>query len=104
MPTDPKPPARVQNPKLLREIHAAYKLSGCAHCGNRRWVEVHHIKSRAQGGDDSWENCVGLCGERGGCRAHKLVHDRVWSLWLDREGLWLDGVRDMVKLKQLGVR
>ena len=33
----------------------------CRACGFREGVDVHHIKMRSAGGDDSTANCAALC-------------------------------------------
>jgi hypothetical protein len=40
-------------------------------CGNRRWIEVHHVKPRSLGGGDFPSNLVTLCSAH-----HRLAHQR----------------------------
>ena len=58
--------------KMKTELYNRAKES-CEICG--RWVEfaqfhVHHIKTRGAGGDDSLDNCQGLC-----FKCHRAIHD-----------------------------
>jgi 5-methylcytosine-specific restriction endonuclease McrA len=41
----------------------------CQNCGSRSNLEVHHKEFRSQGGDDSENNLITLCG-----RCHALIH------------------------------
>lgn len=99
---DWKTPPPDREPSLLREIHEAWQPFGCSICGHRpapgapsgAQIEVHHLLSRAQGGDDSWENTLGLCGELCPQKCHwrvttnrlsiDFVVDVGWC-WTDRE-------------------
>lgn len=58
-------PKRIVNKKLLKEMRLPY----CELCGNSFNTEVHHIVSRAAGGDDVRENLVCLC-----FRCHTIAH------------------------------
>lgn len=40
-------------------------------CENRRWLDVHHVLERSQGGGNDLENLVTLCAPH-----HKMEHDR----------------------------
>lgn len=88
---DPKPEAPHKDPELLKQIHEAWNAFGCALCGYRpssaaqagARIEVHHIVSRAQGGEDSWDNTVGLCGELAPQKCHwRVTTNRVSLAWL----------------------
>lgn len=58
MNADPKPLARERNPDVFKRLHA---IGGdCLACGSSR-VELHHILSRARGGDDIEANLIFLC-------------------------------------------
>jgi hypothetical protein len=39
-------------------------------CENRRWIEGHHLRHWAQGGETSLDNLVQLCSHH-----HRLVHE-----------------------------
>ena len=39
-------------------------------CRNHRWIDIHHLKPRAEGGDHSLENLILLC------EPHHLAHHR----------------------------
>lgn len=38
-------------------------------CGSSRWIHLHHIKPRAEGGEDSLKNIISLCSAH-----HRMVH------------------------------
>lgn len=64
---------KVASPKQWQEIIAA-KIGPCRACrdtrGNGAWhryVEFHHVVSRADGGDDVADNIVPLCRECHAC-------------------------------------
>lgn len=107
---DQKPRPRVKNVELLRRIHEAYQLLGCSFCGRRASiyalggtkVEVHHIIPRSRGGDDSWENTVGLCGPLAGCKMHALVEDHRYEIRRINDAVWLCGPDMMHRLVQAG--
>ncbi len=44
-------------------------------CRRRRYLEVHHIRPRAQGGSNRLENLVTLCSA-----CHRLWHERGWDM------------------------
>ncbi len=68
MTADPKPRRRVQATVAERKRLRAEKLTGgCRVCTDRP-SELHHVVSRAQGGDDTADNLVPLC-----ARCHLLV-------------------------------
>lgn len=88
---DLKPEGRHKDPELLREAHEAWQPFGCAICGwsataaslGHAQVEVHHIISRGQGGDDTWDNLVGLCNEFAPQRCHwRVTTNRVVLAWV----------------------
>ena len=64
---DFKPELRRRDPDLLRILHL--ERGECALCGEVEF-ELHHVLSRAQGGDDVRENIVKLCAERHGEITH----------------------------------
>jgi 5-methylcytosine-specific restriction endonuclease McrA len=41
----------------------------CQGCGSLRGLEVHHIRSRSQSGDDSEDNLITLCAD-----CHRAIH------------------------------
>ena len=51
-------------------------------CTNRQWLHIHHIKSKALGGEDTIENLTTLCSNH-----HDLVHQL--SLPIEGEVTWL---------------
>ena len=60
------PPAR-RRAVLVRDGHRC-RMPGCA---GTRFLEVHHLISRAQGGDNSLGNLVTLCS-----RCHRALHEQ----------------------------
>jgi hypothetical protein len=55
---DWKPAKRVKNPKVMKSLHVRGVI--CVLCGNP--ASLHHVYPKGQGGDDVFENLVGLCG------------------------------------------
>ena len=73
MTADPKPRRRVRATVAERRRLRTEKLTGvCRVCGDRP-SELHHVVSRAQGGDDTADNLVPLCV---GCHVLVTVMDR----------------------------
>jgi hypothetical protein len=60
-------PPRVRREVLARDQHRCQAPG----CGRTRFLEVHHIVSRKQGGRNKAENLVTLCGS-----CHRLYHER----------------------------
>jgi hypothetical protein len=50
-------------------------------CGNRLYLEAHHIVHWADGGDTSLQNAVACCSFH-----HRYVHDYGWSIELHADG------------------
>lgn len=71
--TDPKPPARVRDPHLLRRLHRIWRE--CALCGTgRRPLSLHHVSKHPR--DDVQANLVMLCGSgTTGCHGRVEHHD-----------------------------
>jgi hypothetical protein len=66
---------RTISPALQRALRAR---DGCCQfpgCTNHRFVDAHHIKHWARGGDTSLDNLVLLCGHH-----HRLVHEGGFTL------------------------
>lgn len=58
---DPRPPKREKaSRKGWEAIHAQFEYAVCTHCALRP-IELHHVVSRSQGGDDVVENLCPLC-------------------------------------------
>lgn len=57
-------------------------LPGGKRCANERWLEIHHIRPRSEGGSDEISNLTTLCSEH-----HDLVHQL--SLPLEGQVSWL---------------
>jgi 5-methylcytosine-specific restriction endonuclease McrA len=60
-------PPRVRREVLARDQHRCQALG----CGRARFLEVHHIKPRNQGGSNKSENLMTLC-----AACHRLWHER----------------------------
>jgi hypothetical protein len=60
-------PPRVRREVLARDQHRCQAPG----CGRTRFLEVHHIVSRKQGGTNKADNLVTLCGS-----CHRLWHER----------------------------
>ena len=60
-------PPRVRREVLARDQHRCQAPG----CGRTRFLEVHHIVSRQQGGSNRAENLTTLCGS-----CHRLWHER----------------------------
>ncbi len=59
--------ARTKDKKAIDD-----KQHICEYCGKRGWTNMHHIKSKGSGGNDTKENLIELCGE-----CHRKVHDGI---------------------------
>jgi len=60
-------PPRVRREVLARDRHHC-RRKGCSHT---RFLEIHHIVPRAEGGNNNPENLVTLCSA-----CHKLLHEK----------------------------
>ncbi len=60
-------PPRVRREVLARDKHQCQAPG----CGRTRFLEVHHIRARQQGGSNQAENLVTLCAS-----CHRLWHER----------------------------
>jgi len=69
---------RTKQPRLqlpfdkYRELHRMVLQRDawrCQRCGGMTRLEVHHLKSRSQSGNDSEQNLITLCGD-----CHRQVH------------------------------
>ncbi len=59
-------PPKLRNQVLKRDRHRCQSPG----CGNRHFLEVHHIRPRFEGGGNEPENLTTLCSA-----CHRLVHD-----------------------------
>ncbi len=59
-------PPKTRNAVLKRDLHRCQSPG----CGNTRFLEVHHLKPRSEGGGNDTENLTTLCSA-----CHRLVHD-----------------------------
>ena len=69
-------PQRVR--RMLRARDQGCRFPGC---GQRTFVDAHHVHHRAHGGSNELENLVELCWFH-----HRLVHEGGWKLRLDSAG------------------
>ena len=60
-------PPRIRREVLARDKHRCQAPG----CGRTRFLEVHHVKPRSQGGNNQAENLVTLCAS-----CHRLWHER----------------------------
>jgi hypothetical protein len=67
--------------RVRRLLHARDKGCRFPGCGQRRFVDAHHIRHRAHGGGNELENLVELCWFH-----HRLVHEGGWKLRFDGDG------------------
>ena len=70
-------PPRVRREVLARDRHRCQAPG----CGRTRFLEVHHIVPRTQGGQNQKENLLTLCGS-----CHRLWHERGAPAFLDNCG------------------
>ncbi len=70
-------PPRVRREVMARDRH----LCQAPGCGRTRFLEVHHIVSRSQGGQNEKENLVTLCAS-----CHRLWHERGAPVFLAQCG------------------
>lgn len=78
---DPRPPARVRDPDLLKRLHREWKE--CALCLETGRLSLHHIRKHPR--DDLRQNLVMLCGDgTTGCHGLIELNDPVASLQLGR--------------------
>ena len=83
--SDPKPPARIKDPELLRALHEEFRNQPCeALCGHKG-QELSHTKSRGARGDDVRDNLRWLCR-----RCHRALHG---NPWVDIQGIRWDADR-----------
>jgi 5-methylcytosine-specific restriction endonuclease McrA len=69
-------PRRVR--RMLRARDQGCRFPGC---GQRTFVDAHHIHRRARGGSNELENLVELCWFH-----HRLVHEGGWRIRFDADG------------------
>lgn len=59
--SDPKPPRRVKDPELLRRLHLELNGEPCEVCERRLGTQLHHVRFRSRGGNDTRENLLWIC-------------------------------------------
>ena len=66
---------------LRRALHMRDKGCGFPGCDHKRWLDAHHIRHWARGGETSLSNTVLLCSAH-----HRLLHDGVVDIKVDDAG------------------
>jgi 5-methylcytosine-specific restriction endonuclease McrA len=76
-------PPSVRREVLARDGHHC-RTAGC---GSARFLDVHHIKTRADGGSNDPDNLITLC-----AACHRLIHERgnAVGVWPLRRGSGID--------------
>jgi hypothetical protein len=69
-------PRRIR--RMLRARDQGCRFPGC---GQRAFVDAHHIHHRARGGSNELDNLIELCWFH-----HRLVHEGGWKIRLDDTG------------------
>lgn len=70
------PPGGSSQANIRHTVHARdrgacqYKMPNGKICGERKWIHVHHIRPKSEGGEDRPENLTTLCSAH-----HRLVHE-----------------------------
>lgn len=74
---DPRPTKRYKaSASEWRSIREALLPANCRVCDTQRASHLHHVASKAQGGDDVRENLLPVC-----ATCHDLIHGRSsWAL------------------------
>lgn len=93
-------------PSLRRAVHARDQGCDFPGCGRRSFTDIHHLRHRAQGGDNSMVNLVELCWHH-----HRLVHEGGWNLRRGDHGQLVAirpdgtelGATDRVRFDHLGI-
>ena len=68
-------------PAAVRRAVLARDRGRCRVCGKRRYVDVHHLKARSNGGAHTRTNCLVVC-----TRCHAALHEGQLRLEGDAEG------------------
>jgi 5-methylcytosine-specific restriction endonuclease McrA len=90
-------PAAIRRAVLLRD-RCRCRVPGCS---RRRYVDVHHLVARAEGGDHSRSNCITLCSTH-----HRRLHEGKLLITgdADAEPVFQDSANQRVtSFGQLGV-
>jgi len=74
---------RTVSPPLKRALLARDK--GCVFpgCTHDRWIDAHHVKHWADGGETKPENLISLCSAH-----HRMVHEEGFKVKKDFQGEW----------------
>ncbi|MCH8265127.1 MAG: DUF222 domain-containing protein, partial [Proteobacteria bacterium] len=74
---------RTVHPSLKRSLLARDKHCRFPGCTHDRWIDAHHVKHWADGGETSPANLVLLCSAH-----HRLVHEEGFRIEKDFQGEW----------------
>jgi hypothetical protein len=66
---------------LRRAVHARDQGCDFPGCGERSFTDIHHLRHRAHGGDNSMVNLAELCWHH-----HRLAHEGGWGLRRGKHG------------------
>jgi len=72
---------RAIPPSIARALHARDRGCRFPGCGSTRFVDAHHVKHWASGGETSLGNLVQLC-----CYHHRLVHEGGFGVGMTARG------------------
>ena len=61
MAEDPKPPARIRDPLLLKQFRLEHIGEPCMRCELRPGTQAHHLAFKSQSGHDAEENLLWVC-------------------------------------------
>ena len=74
---------RVVQPPLKRALLARDKCCRFPGCTHEKWLDAHHVKHWADGGETSLANTMLLCSKH-----HRLLHEGGFQIKKDATGTW----------------
>ena len=75
MTPDPKPPRRIRDREAIRRFRLEHRGEPCEDCELRQGIHAHHRVFRSQGGNDTAESLMWLCGA---CHDKRHGIESVW--------------------------
>jgi hypothetical protein len=75
---------RTVHPSLKRSLLARDKHCRFPGCTHDRWIDAHHVKHWAEGGETNPANLILLCSAH-----HRMVHEEGFSIEKDFQGEWI---------------
>ena len=75
---------RTVHPSLKRSLLARDRHCRFPGCTHDRWIDAHHVKHWADGGETSPANLILLCSAH-----HRLVHEEGFKIEKDFQGEWI---------------